>query len=68
MWTDDPAQLARRLNELRQEHRDLDLVIEQLSALPNADQLALKRLKKRKLNLKDMIAWIENRLLPDQPA
>lgn len=68
MWTDDPAQLNRRLAELRQEHRDLDQAINQLAALPNADQLALKRLKKRKLNLKDMIAWIENRLLPDQPA
>lgn len=68
MWTDDPAQLTRRLAELRQEHRDLDQVIDQLAALPNADQLALKRLKKRKLNLKDMVAWIENRLLPDQPA
>jgi hypothetical protein len=67
-WTDDPALLARKLSELRQEHRDLDMVIDQLSNSGAADELTLKRLKKRKLGLKDMINWIENKLLPDQPA
>lgn len=67
-WTDDPAQLARKLSELRQEHRDLDMVIAQLANSGAADELALKRLKKRKLGLKDMIGWIENKLLPDEPA
>lgn len=67
-WTDDPALLARKLSELRQEHRDLDMVIAQLASTGAADELALKRLKKRKLGLKDMIGWIENKLLPDEPA
>ena len=67
----DPAELsrlARRVVEMRQEHRDLDGVIERLAADIQADELALKRLKKRKLQLKDQIAWIENALIPDEPA
>ena len=67
----DPAELlrlARRVVELRQEHRDLDGVIDRLAADIQADELALKRLKKRKLQLKDQIAWIENALIPDEPA
>ena len=67
----DPAELARmarRVVELRVEHRDLDTVIERLAADIQADELALKRLKKRKLQLKDQIAWIENALIPDEPA
>lgn len=67
----DPAELsrmARRVVEMRQEHRDLDVAIERLAADIHADELALKRLKKRKLQLKDQIAWIENALIPDEPA
>ena len=60
--------MARRLVELRVEHRDLDTVIERLAADIQADELALKRLKRRKLQLKDQIAWIENALIPDEPA
>ncbi|RZA18169.1 MAG: DUF465 domain-containing protein, partial [Lysobacteraceae bacterium] len=54
--------------EMRTEHRDLDVAIERLQADIEADELALKRLKKRKLLLKDQIAWIENALIPDEPA
>jgi hypothetical protein len=67
----DPAELARlsrRVIELRIEHRDLDGAILRLAADIEADELALKRLKKRKLQLKDQIAWIENALIPDEPA
>ena len=67
----DPAELARmarRVVELRVEHRDLDTVIERLAADIQADELALRRLKRRKLQLKDQIAWIENALIPDEPA
>ena len=67
----DPAELsrlARRAVEMRQEHRDLDVAIERLAADIQADELALKRLKKRKLQLKDQIAWIDNALIPDEPA
>ena len=63
----DPAEIARQLVELRMEHRDLDAAIERLSAGP-ADELQLRRLKKRKLRLKDMIAWLENKLIPDLDA
>ncbi|HTL13549.1 MAG TPA: YdcH family protein [Thermomonas sp.] len=67
----DPAELsriARQVVELRQAHRDLDVAIARLQADIQADELALKRLKKRKLQLKDQIAWLENALIPDEPA
>ena len=66
--TEDPAQTARKLAELRLEHRDLDLAIERLNNDAAADELAIKRLKKRKLWLKDCIARLESALIPDQPA
>ena len=62
------SRLTRRMAALRQEHRDLDSVIERLATDIQADELALKRLKKRKLQLKDQISWIENALVPDEPA
>ena len=60
--------LRRRVAELRQEHRDLDDVISRLSLDPDIDQLQLRRLKKRKLYIKDMIARLESRLIPDLDA
>jgi len=60
----DREALLRRLHELRTEHRDLDTVIARLDAGP-VDQLQLQRLKKRKLKLKDEIAWLDSQLLPD---
>jgi len=60
----DREALLRRLHELRTEHRDLDTVIARLDAGP-VDQLQLQRLKKRKLRLKDEIAWLDSQLLPD---
>lgn len=65
---DDPATLARRLAELREEHRDLDTAIAKLAGDPACDQLHLSRLKKRKLRLKDMISYFENKLIPDLDA
>jgi hypothetical protein len=62
---EDRDALLARLNTLRSEHRDLDTVISRLSADTMADQLHLARLKKRKLKLKDEIAWIEDRLIPN---
>jgi hypothetical protein len=60
----DRDSLLRRLHELRSEHRDLDTVITRLNE-SGADALQLQRLKKRKLKLKDEIAWLESRLVPD---
>jgi len=63
----DRDSLLRKLHELRSEHRDLDTVIARLTAGP-VDQLQVQRLKKRKLLLKDEIAWLESRLIPDNIA
>lgn len=57
-----------RLKQLRVEHRDLDQVIARLVTDPNVDQLLLKRLKKRKLMLKDMITQLESARIPDLNA
>jgi hypothetical protein len=61
---DDKA-LRQRLAQLKLEHRDLDEAIAALEAGQERDQLRLTRLKKRKLALKDEIARLEDRLLPD---
>ena len=60
----DPSTVAERIAELRREHRALDERIQQLAANPE-DDLESKRLKKRKLQLKDEITEINNSLLPD---
>ena len=54
-----------RLKELRLAHRDLDVAITELSLIPHVDQLRIRRLKKQKLRLKDMITKIESKLIPD---
>lgn len=59
------AALRAKLAELTQEHRDLDTAISALIASGANDQIQLTRLKKRKLQLKDQIAQIEDDLLPD---
>ena len=64
----DPAAIARQLDELRSEHRDLDGAIEHLGQSIRTDELQLKRLKKRKLRIKDMIARLESQLIPDLDA
>lgn len=66
--TDDPESLRIRLQELRLEHHDLDEAITRLANTPTDDELMLRRLKKRKLALKDRIAALELMLQPDQPA
>ena len=57
-----------KLRELRIAHRDLDDVISRLSLDLNVDELQLKRLKKRKLMLKDQITLLESQLIPDLNA
>ena len=58
----------QRLRELRIEHRDLDDVICRLSMEIYVDELQLRRLKKRKLMLKDQILRLESELIPDLNA
>ena len=59
------AELRKRLEQLRIEHRDLDAAIAALSAMESPDQLQIARLKKRKLQLRDRMAAIEDELIPD---
>ena len=58
-------QIRTRIVELELEHRDLDQLIAQLARDPSFEELHIKRLKKRKLQLKDELALLENRLIPD---
>ncbi|MFT6943709.1 MAG: hypothetical protein ACJAUW_000280 [Yoonia sp.] len=57
--------LRVKLAVLKQEHRDLDLAIDALQLRGSLDMLTIKRLKKQKLALKDRIAYLEDRILPD---
>jgi hypothetical protein len=60
--------IRQRLTDLRVEHRDLDEAIARLAEGVFVDQLQLSRLKKRKLLIKDMIARLESKLIPDLNA
>jgi len=64
----EQATIRERLEELRIEHRDLDVVIDRLVHDPHLDQIRLSRMKKRKLLLKDMITKYESKLIPDLNA
>lgn len=57
-----------RIFELQVEHRDLDEIVVRLAHSPEVDQLLIKRLKKRKLQLKDEISKLKSRLIPDLDA
>jgi hypothetical protein len=68
MKSEDTSETRQLLTELREEHRDLDLAINRMALDPRQDQLHLRRLKKRKLKLKDWITRLESRLIPDMDA
>lgn len=68
MKSDDTAEIKQLLSELVEEHRDLDLAIERMALDQWQDQLRLRRMKKRKLKLKDWIARLESKLIPDLDA
>lgn len=68
MSSEDQHKLQFRLEQLRQEHRDLDDIISRLNQDVCPDQLQIQRWKKRKLALKDMIANLESALIPDLNA
>lgn len=61
-------EIRSKLESLRIEHRDLDTAISRLADDPHTNELQLKRLKKRKLQLKDYIAKLESLLIPDLDA
>ena len=58
-------EILGRLELVRIEHRDLDHAIAALAEMTVPDQLQLARLKKRKLRLRDEMAWLEDKLIPD---
>jgi hypothetical protein len=68
MKSDDISEITRLLAELREEHRDLDLAIKRMTMDSWQDQLQIRRLKKRKLKLKDWITRLESKLIPDLDA
>lgn len=65
MTDEDERELQTELARLQQEHRDLDAAIDALHQSPAPDLLRLQRLKKRKLQLRDRIAFIEDQITPD---
>jgi hypothetical protein len=65
MTNEDERELEAELARLQQEHRDLDAAIDALHQSPAPDLLRLQRLKKRKLQLRDRIAFIEDQITPD---
>lgn len=80
VWTDQPVMayharmvttetaIQRRIEELLLEHRDLDVAIKVMSETVGHDELQLRRMKKRKLLLKDQISHLQAQLVPDVPA
>jgi hypothetical protein len=68
MKSEDTAEIRQLLAELLEEHRDLDQAIGRMSIDPWQDQLRMRRMKKRKLKLKDWILRLESKLIPDLDA
>lgn len=62
---EDQEELKKKLEELKIEHEDMDVIIQQVFESEPVDFIRLQRLKKRKLALKDLISKIESMLLPD---
>jgi hypothetical protein len=65
---EEAALIRRKIEALKVEHRDLDEVIARLSKDHTQDELQMRRLKRRKLLLKDQIALLERQLVPDISA
>ena len=65
---EEAEQIRQRVETLRIEHRDLDIAITSLQQQAYVDPMRMRRMKKRKLFLKDMIHKLESMLIPDMPA
>ena len=68
MSNDEHKSVQGQILELQSEHRRLDVEVADLSLMPEADQLHIKRLKMRKLRLKDQISQLKSSLIPDLDA
>ena len=64
----EKQRLLQSVAELKQQHREMDIAIEEMAEQVNISQFEIKRLKKEKLKLKDAIARLESRLIPDLHA
>lgn len=64
----DIRTVQMRMLELEAEHRELDQLIDAMIADPGHDELGLRRLKKRKLQLKDQVSLLQSQLTPSEPA
>jgi hypothetical protein len=64
----DVDSVKLRIAELQLEHRGLNQMIERMAGEPDTDQLLIRRLKKRKLQIKDSIVLLQMQLTPDVPA
>ena len=64
----DQTEIQNWLDQLRVEHRDLDVVISHMVEARHHDTMRIQRLKQRKLKLKDMIGRLESQLIPDLDA
>ncbi len=64
----ETAEIVQQIAALRTEHRDLDAALTKATEGAWVDQLVVTRLKRRKLRIKDMIAYLENKLIPDLEA
>ncbi len=68
MQENHSEEIQSRIEKLKTEHRDLDDVLKRLAVDPSSDELQIRRLKKRKLQLKDSIVMLESQALPDLSA
>jgi len=68
MFEDDEEQIRQKIHELKLEHRALDAAVRSLLDGAYVDQLQVRRLKKRKLELKDLIRRLQSELIPDLDA
>jgi len=65
LTAEEITEIQHQLSELRLEHQDLDEIVERLMHDGNIEELKIKRLKKRKLQIKDEVARLEDKLIPD---
>ena len=68
MHKEERDAVLEQIASLKQEHRDLDDAISTLENNPSLDELQIRRFKKKKLQLKDQITYLESSLIPDIPA